>query len=310
MINTYLSPILGEVKPEIIELLRANKHAYNNLINKMKSEENFGITRTGILFIEDYFDEPTKIVGEELRRILTEYGFKNSDAISLVRVLSTNHSLITDILEKGFKLNDIVYGTNLHTRLKILNLEKRLWTASYALEDEFTIYPLLSMEEELPPPPEDKCYRTQLAYLYVAQTRRDRTPEVVAEFRVWGVSDIKGKYEISKFDRVILQTERIMKGMGKKPINWLLSIKKTIKASEQDEEIDCDEAKSELNYALRGVAFRGEYGTEDATEFDESLIKHTEKKMIANGLLKTRFDNESGSLKNIIEIQIAGKEES
>ncbi len=301
----YISPILGEIPKETFEnfitfkSLVKDKEQMKRFIDEIKRTTGFGVLRTGVLWMETQHKR-VDIRGYTLELYLNSIGYPK--ATDLMKLLALNQTLINDIISEGINIKEAVYGFDIAGRLKKLGLAKRIIYASYAREMLITIYPVLEIEEELPPPPPEICYRTQLAYLYIAKTKKGRTPDVIAEFRVWGVSNEIGKYQISKFDRVIMQMERIFKGEGYKPIKWLASIEKVIKASEEDEEIDCDEVQTEINYALRGAAFRDEIGKEEAVEYDEKWIKHTEKKMIDAGQLITRFDNESGTLINVTEI--------
>lgn len=296
MTKIYISPILGEISEYTYNKFIALKHQdYNTFINSMRSELKYGILRSGVLVIETEFKD-IKVSGAELYNYLTNFGFSDNTSINIVKLFSTNNRLIENLIEQGFNLNDVVYGMDLKARLDALGLESSTVTKSYALENIFIVHQLLEVEIEEPPPPPEMCYRTQLAYLYTAKRKKsEQTPEIVAEFRVWGESNQKGTYKIKYFERTILQMERIMKGEGLKPKNWLNSIDKTIKASEEDEPMDCDEIK-EMNYAQRGVAFRDEWGSEISVEYDEKWLRYKEKQLIEEGKLKCKFDNNKGIL--------------
>lgn len=320
---TYISPVLGELNDSVYENFVTSKVLVKTKydLDEFLKIVGFGRLRSGVLWVESV-NKRLDIRGSELEKYLSRVGFDNSRDI--VKLFATNQTLIDDLVSRGISLRHIIYELDLADRLKQLGLKSRSVTHSYAMDMLISVYPVGKVTEEVPP--SEVCYRTQLAYMYVANNKGKGTPEVIAEFRVWGVSSEKGKYEISKFERVILQMERIFKGEGKKPIHWLASIDKIIKASEEDEEIDCDEAGMDLNYALRGAAFRGELEEsltgfngegkkyrqahdELITEYNERWIKSKEKKMIEEGALVTRFDNEQGVLINVTDILKKEKDE-
>lgn len=300
----YKSSLLGEVDDEIVEFFLKNKQLVKTkeqmkaFIETARKLTGFGVLRTGVLWVETN-GKRSDTVGSGLESYLLGVGFER--ASDIVKLFAVNQTLIEDMVERGYNIKDSVYNYDIKQRLKILGLKSRTIEKSYADELFLSIYPLAIELPEVPPPPA-VCYRTQLAYLYVAKYKRDSTPKVVAEFRVWGVSYEKGKYEIAKFERVIMQMERIFKGEGSRPVHWLKSLDKVIKASEEDEEVDCDEAGMDLNYALRGGAFRDEIGKESAVEYNEKWIKFVERSMIDKGQLVTKFDNEAGILVNVTDI--------
>lgn len=299
----YISPVLGKISENVYEyifnkrILVDSKEQMVEFLNSIKRDLGFGVLKTGILW-EETQGRRIDIRGSELESYFNTIGFPR--ATDIMKVFALNQTLIDDLVSEGVSIKEAIYGLDLAGRLERLNLERRTIETKYAREMLISVYPVAVIPEELPPP--EICYRTQLAYLYVSKAKREGTPEVIAEFRVWGVSDEKGKYQIAKFDRVIMQMERIFKGEGKKPKKWLASLDKVIKASEEDEEIDCDEARMELNYALRGAAFRDEIGGKDAWERDERWIKLREKEMLDTEQLVTRFDNDEGELVNVTDV--------
>ena len=158
MTTTYISPILGDkkVSEEIYKHITTYKAlGFQELLNIMKRDFGYGFLHTGILFLETEFDEPKEFIGTELYTYLTNIGMSSSQSESLIKLFSTNNRLIERLVEQGFSVNDVVYGMDLKSRLKSLNLTSATTQKSYALEDSFIVHQLLEIEIEEPPPPEE-----------------------------------------------------------------------------------------------------------------------------------------------------------
>lgn len=159
--NMYISPILGEVQEEIYNHTITYKNlGFQNLLNIMRREFGYGFLRTGVMFLETEFDEPREFIGAELNAYLLNKGLSSSQSESLIKLFFTNQSLIDDVVETGFSINDVVYGLDLKGRLNNLGLESRTRTVELSMKSTFTIYPLLEIPEYIPPPPpEEEIWR-------------------------------------------------------------------------------------------------------------------------------------------------------
>ena len=158
VMNIYTSPILGDkkVSEEIYKYITTHKDlGFQELLSIMRRDFGYGFLRTGILFLETEFDEPKEFIGTELYTYLINIGMSSSQSESLVKLFSTNNRLIERLVEQGFSVNDVVYGMDLESRLKSLNLKSATTQISYALEDSFIVHQLLEIEIEEPPPPEE-----------------------------------------------------------------------------------------------------------------------------------------------------------
>lgn len=251
----YISPLLGTVKEGIYTIVANTSRtplidntqiklvSYQQYLHIMKSSFRYGTLRSGVLYLETEFDEPEEFIGAELNAFLLSRGASSSEALSLVKIFAANQTLIDDLVEKGFELDDINYGLDLKGRLKALNLVSRILTADTAFESKFTIYPLIVYEEELPPPPPEYVYRSQGTYTY--STRKQNTR---VELRIWyqsntplnQLSELMSKWNEANDNAVNLTNERLIDRML--PEGGVIQ-----PGFELDHEIDQDEVEGLLN---------------------------------------------------------------
>lgn len=166
-------------------------------------------------------------------------------------------------------------------------------------------------------------YRSQYAVMFYTEEPRTKTPDPIAEFRVTGVSETKGRY-----DRDELMNDCIYIGVVLAPQTFWIKQKVLVTAREIDEEVDQDELAFSvpvfklLDYCERYAIFfrsrrgdmwraihvdwwmrelpelpavrRGDY------EYDEKRIKEEEEYRIEKGVLRKRFNNTEGRMENVI----------
>jgi len=165
-------------------------------------------------------------------------------------------------------------------------------------------------------------YRTQYSIMFYKKVEpRSKTPDPIAEFRVTGVSDMRGRYKKEDFQQVCIYTGVILA-----PQTYWVKQDIRITADELDEEIDEDELAYSvpvfklLNYCERyAVFFKSKmYGSrwrqtypnwwdterlpaETARDYpyDEKIIKSTEEFKINAGVLKKRFNNTVGRMEDV-----------
>lgn len=151
----YLSPILGEHSEYFYdEFIEIKNLDYSTFIGRMRAALKYGVLRSGVLLVETRFKD-VKVSGTDIYNYLFNFGFDENHAVNITRLFSVNNRLTEQLVEQGFKLDDVIYGMDLKARLDALGLESATVTKSYALSDEFIVHQLLEVEieEPLPPPP-------------------------------------------------------------------------------------------------------------------------------------------------------------
>lgn len=166
-------------------------------------------------------------------------------------------------------------------------------------------------------------YRTQYSIMFYKKIEpRSKTPDPIAEFRVTGVSDVRGRYKKEDFQQVCIYTGVILA-----PQTYWIKQDIYVTADEVDEEIDEDELAYSvsvfklLNYCERyAVFFKSKmYGSRWRQErpnwwegdrlpaetardypYNEGIIKSTEEFKISAGVLKKRFSNVEGRMEDVV----------
>jgi len=157
----YISPILGEHSEDFYYKFQELKiNTFTAFVDGMRSGLGYRELRSAILVVEDYF-KGSKVSGTDIYNYLTKFGFSESNSINVTRLFSTNNRLVERLVDQGFSVNDVVYGMVLKSKLESLGLKSATTNTSYALGDNFVVYPILKieLEEEVPPPPEYELWR-------------------------------------------------------------------------------------------------------------------------------------------------------
>ncbi len=217
----YISPMFGDILEEVYSrVVVFKKSGYSSYADLIKRDFGYGKLRSGILWLETEFNEPMRFTGEKLYSYLLSKGFSSSVSSNLVRTFAANQTLVDDLIEQGFSVDDAVYGVDLRSRLNALNLISRSITASYAFGSEFIIYPIIEIPEEIvvPPPPEI-IYRSQATFTYSSRKQGTRV-----ELRIWYQSyepieeeDLIDKWNEANENAVNLTNEQLLDSMEASP---------------------------------------------------------------------------------------------